>query len=181
MKKKILVVSTSPRMNGNSDTLANAFMKGALDAGHEVKKVNLSNTLPSFCKGCMLCQKSGRCSIHDEISEVIQEMVDMDVIVFATPIYFYEMSGQMKTFLDRTNPLFISDYKFKDIYLLATAADEELDTFDGAIQGLQGWISCFENTTLQGVLKGFKVDEYGSIKDHETYLKEAYALGNAIA
>ena len=64
-------------------------------------------------------------------------MLHADAIVFATPIYFYEMCGQMKTLLDRTNPLFSADYSFTDIYLLATAADSSKNSMDGAIKGLQ--------------------------------------------
>lgn len=65
-------------------------------------------------------------------------MRSAEVIVFATPIYFYEMCGQMKTLLDRTNPLFPSDYAFRDIYLLASAADGAESAMDGAVKGLAG-------------------------------------------
>ena len=78
-------------------------------------------------------------------------MKDAEVIAFATPIYFYEMCGQMKTLLDRSNPLFPSDYAFRDIYLLATAADSAESSMDGAVKGLEGWIACFEKAALRGV------------------------------
>lgn len=81
-------------------------------------------------------------------------MKDAEVIAFATPIYFYEMCGQMKTLLDRSNPLFPSDYAFRDIYLLATAADSAESSMDGAVKGLEGWIACFEKAALRGVVRG---------------------------
>ena len=102
------------------------------------------------------------------------------MVVFATPIYFYEMCGQMKTLLDRTNPLFIQDYQFRDIYLLATCADENEDAIDIAIAGLQGWIQCFDKCKLKGVIKDLGIDQYGAIKEHNDKLQEAYELGKKI-
>lgn len=75
-------------------------------------------------------------------------MKNAEVIVFATPIYYYEMSGQMKTMLDRANSLFPSDYKFRDIYFLSTAADDEEGVDERAIHGLEGWLACYENAAL---------------------------------
>ena len=90
-------------------------------------------------------------------------MQKAEVIVFATPIYYYEMCGQMKTMLDRSNPLFPSDYAFRDIYLLATAADTEPTAMNGAIKGLQGWVDCFNKASLKGVVRGLGADALGSI------------------
>ena len=70
-------------------------------------------------------------------------MLTADVLVFATPIYYYGMCGQMKTLLDRANPLFTADYAFRDIYLLAAAAEDDKHTVDGAVTGLGGWVDCF--------------------------------------
>ena len=124
MSKRILVLSTSPRIGGNSETLADVFIKGAEEAGHETKKICLYDKKIEFCKGCLGCQTTGKCILRDDAERIIAQMKAMDVLVFATPIYFYEMSGQMKTLLDRTNPLFPAEYEFRDIYLLATSADE---------------------------------------------------------
>ena len=104
-------------------------------------------------------------------------MLKADVIAFATPVYFYEMSGQMKTMLDRTNPLFPSDYAFRDIYLLATAADDQTDSMDGAIKGLEGWIRCFEKTRLKGVLRGLGIDGLGAAAKARELVESAYVMG----
>ena len=109
MSKNILIISTSPRRGGNSETLADEFMRGANDAGHQVEKVCLYDKSINFCKGCLACQTTMQCVIKDDISTIVERMKNFDVLVFATPIYFYEMSGQMKTFLDRTNPLYPSE------------------------------------------------------------------------
>lgn len=121
MKKNILILSTSPRKGGNSDTLADAFTRGARDAGHDAEKISLAGKSIGFCRGCLACQKTKRCVLQDDANAIVDKMLRADVLVFATPIYFYEMSGQMKTLLDRSNPLFPADYAFRDIYLLATA------------------------------------------------------------
>lgn len=181
MKYNILVISTSPRKAGNSDVLANQFIKGASENGHNVEKISLINKDVQFCKGCLVCQQKKPCVIKDDANEIVKKMKSADVIVFATPIYFYEMCGQMKTLLDRTNPLFIEDYKFRDIYLLATCADDDENAIDGAIKGLQGWIACFEKSVLKGVIKGLGIDQYGEVKNHKEVMNEAYLLGKAIA
>lgn len=180
MLKKIMIISTSPRKNGNSAVLAEAFAKGARDAGNEVETVSLHGKKINFCTGCLTCQKTQQCIIHDDADAITQTMLTADVIAFATPIYFYEMSGQMKTMLDRTNPLYPSEYAFRDIYLLATAADDQENAIDGAIQGLEGWIRCFEKTKLKGVLRGLGIDSLGSAKEAHKLLEAAYVMGKNV-
>ena len=103
-----------------------------------------------------------------------------DVLVFATPIYFYEMSGQMKTLLDRTNPLFPAEYAFRDIYLLATAADGDESAMDGVVKGLEGWISCFDRAKLSGVVRGVGVDGLGAIQAYPALLEQAAQMGRSL-
>ena len=179
MSKKVLIISTSPRKGGNSDTLAEEFARGAKEAGHEVEKIGLWDKTIGFCRGCLACQKTGRCVIHDDADAIAQKMLTADVIVFATPIYYYEMSGQMKTMLDRANPLFSADYTFRDIYLLATAADTDDSAMDGAAKGLEGWISCFEKARLAGMVFGGGADAIGTIQGNPA-LNEAYEMGKAV-
>ncbi|MDO4302062.1 MAG: flavodoxin family protein [Clostridia bacterium] len=179
MSKKILIISTSPRKNGNSEMLANSFARGAESVGNEVEKVCLYDKTIGFCKGCLYCQKTKRCLIHDDADVIAQKMGKADIIVFVTPIYYYEMSGQMKTMLDRSNPLYVSDYNFREIYLLATAADDEPTAMDGAIKGLEGWVSCFEKAELKGVVKGLNADGIGTIKGNSA-IDEAFKMGAAI-
>ena len=66
--------------------------------------------------------------LKDDVAEIMAKVKESEVVVFATPIYYYERCGQMKTLLDRLNPLYESDYKFRDIYMLATAADDDAHT-----------------------------------------------------
>ena len=180
MKKKVLALSTSPRRSGNSELLADAFLAGAAEAGHETEKVCLYGKDIQFCRGCLTCQKTKRCVIRDGVEEILEKMRRADVLVFATPIYFYEMSGQMKTLLDRTNPLFPAEYAFRDIYLLATAADGDESAMDGVVKGLEGWISCFDRAKLSGVVRGVGVDGLGAIQAYPALLEQAAQMGRSL-
>ncbi|MBU5626100.1 flavodoxin family protein [Oscillibacter sp. MSJ-2] len=180
MKKKVLALSTSPRRGGNSELLADAFLAGAAEAGHETEKICLYDQNIQFCRGCLACQKTKRCIIRDDVEGILEKMRRVDVLVFATPIYFYEMSGQMKTLLDRTNPLFPAEYAFRDIYLLATAADGDESAMDGAVKGLEGWISCFDRAKLSGVVRGVGVDSLGAIQTHPALLERAARMGRSL-
>ena len=124
MSKKVLILSSSPRKDGNSETLAAAFAKGAREEGHQVETVSLREKQVGFCKGCFAYRKFGHCVIQDDAVEIAAKMHDANVLVFATPIYYYCISGQLKTMLDRANPLFDTDYAFTKAYLLATAAED---------------------------------------------------------
>lgn len=179
MSKSVLIISTSLRKGGNSDTLAEEFARGAREAGNQLEKIELYNKTIGFCKGCLACQKSLRCVIHDDADTIAQKMLTADVIVFATPIYYYEMSGQMKTMLDRANPLYPANYAFRDIYLLATAADTEKSAMDGAIKGLEGWIACFEKARLAGTVFGGGADAMGTIQGNPA-LAKAYEMGRTV-
>ena len=176
---KILVISTSPRKSGNSETLADAFAKGALEAGHSVEKISLYDKAIGFCRGCLACQSTKRCVIRDDADVIAQKMRTADVLVFATPIYYYEMSGQMKTIIDRANSLYESDYAFRDVYFLSSAAENEEGTDSRAIQGLEGWIACYERAQLKGTVFAGGVTGIGEMEGHPA-LKKAYDMGSAI-
>ena len=180
MKKRLLALSTSPRRGGNSELLADAFLAGAAKAGHETEKICLYDKNIEFCRGCLACQTTKRCVIHDNMGDILEKIRRADVLVFATPIYFYEMSGQMKTLLDRTNPLFPAEYAFRNIYLLATAADEDEGAMDGAVKGLEGWISCFERAHLSGVVRGTGADAPGAIQARPDLLEQAAQMGRSL-
>ena len=116
MNKKVLIISSSPRKGGNSETLAAAFAKGAREAGNQVETVYLREKQVGFCKGCIACLNLGHCVIQDDAVEIAAKMHDANVLVFATPVYYYCVSGQLKTMLDRANPLFDTDYAFTKAY-----------------------------------------------------------------
>jgi DNA-binding transcriptional regulator of glucitol operon len=180
MSKNVLVISTSPRKNGNSEILADEFIKGATDSGNAVEKVVLYDKQIGFCIGCFVCQKTQKCVIKDDASEIVEKMLHADIIAFATPVYFHDMCGQMKTLLDRSNPLYPSDYKFRDIYLIATAADDVKTCTDGTIKGMEGWVQCFEKAKLNGIVCGLNALDVGDINKQPIILKQAYDMGKTV-
>ena len=179
MSKKVVVLSTSLRSSSNSELLAKSFVEGARDTGNEVEYISLKNKDIRFCIGCLACQKLGHCVIKDDVTDIMDSVLYTDVVVWATPIYYYEMSGQMKTLIDRLNPMYSKDYRFRDVYLLATAAEEGDEVFEKVITGLNGWIDCFEKTSIKGTVLCGGVSSGGDISSN-TKLKEAYNLGSHI-
>lgn len=177
--KNVLIISTSPRKGGNSESLALEFAKGAEEAGNKVETVFFREKNIGFCKGCLACTKTNRCVTKDDAAELVEKMMAADVIAFATPIYYYEMSGQMKTLLDRGNPMYSADYAFRDIYLLSTAAEDGEDVPKRAVNGLEGWIECFPKARLAGTVFAGGVNAVGDIKGHSA-MNEAYEMGKTI-
>lgn len=177
---KILIISTSLRENSNSEYLARECEKGAKSAGNEVEFVTLKGKKISFCLGCLACQKSGICVIKDDVCEILEKVKNADVLIFATPVYYYEMSGQMKTLIDRLNPLYSRDYKFRKVYMIATAADEGAYVFDKAYNGLRGFVDCFEKSALYGIATGGDMSGGGVAKTHTDAVRLAYELGESL-
>ena len=179
MNKKVLIISSSPRKGGNSETLAAAFAKGAREAGDQVETVSLREKQVGFCKGCLACLKLGHCVIQDDAVEIAAKMHDADVLVFATPVYYYCVSGQLKTMLDRANPLYDTDYAFTQAYLLAAAAEDAPETFEGTEKAVQGWVDCFPRCTLAGTVFAGGVNDVGEIAGHVA-LEQAYQMGKEV-
>ena len=176
----VLVITTSLRGRSNSDILAQRMVEGIKEAGNEVEVISLKGKEIRFCIGCLACQKTQKCIQKDDAVWIAEKVKEADSVVFVTPIYYYEMSGQMKTLLDRLNPLYSSDYKFRRIYMLTTAAEDEETAPEKAVNGLQGWVDCFEKAELADTLfcGGINDPNEASVKSQE--LNEAYEFGKAI-
>ena len=176
----VLVISTSLRGKSNSEILAERLAAGAKDAGHQVELISLKGKDIRFCIGCMACQKTQKCVQKDDAIEIAEKVKNADTLVFATPVYYYEMSGQMKTLLDRMNPLYTADYRFRRVYMLSTAAEDETGTAEKAVNGLQGWVDCFEKAELADSLFCGGISDPGEANAKETELEEAYQFGRSI-
>ncbi len=177
MTKKILIISGSPRAHGNSDILCDEFKRGALEAGNEVEKIRLSDKKINYCLGCGVCNATGKCVQKDDMAELLQKMVNADVIVLATPVYFYAMNGQMKTFIDRTVPQYtkISD---KDFYFIITAADTMQKHMEKVIEGFRGFTAdCLDNAHEKGIVYGLGAWQKGEIENNQNAMKQAYEFG----
>lgn len=178
--KNILIISTSMRHNSNSELLAEQALQGALAAGNNAELISLKNKDIRFCKGCLACQKMMKCVIKDDISEILEKVKAADTVVFVTPIYYYELSGQLKTLLDRLNPLYPQEYSFRDIYLMTTSAEDGGEVIETAVGSLKGWIACFEKARFAGVFNGGGVNDAGEVSKHEKLLNAAYEFGKSL-
>ena len=177
--KRVIVISTSLRHGSNSDMLADKFVEGANAAGNDVEKISLSDKNIQFCLGCLGCHKLGKCVLKDDVNGIMAKVMEAEVMVWATPIYYYEMCGQMKTLIDRMNAMYGRDYKFRDIYLLTTAADDDSETPKRAETGLGGWIACYPKSCLAGTIFCGGVNEPKAIEGH-VKLQEAFELGKSL-
>jgi multimeric flavodoxin WrbA len=178
--KKVLIISTSLRPNANSEILARETERGALEAGNDVEFVTLKNKEINFCKGCLACQKLGHCVIDDDAAKITEKMRNSDVIVWATPVYYYEMSGQMKTLIDRANSLYAKGFKFKDVYLITTSADESEEIAQTVLNCLNGWFSCLPGTYAKGYINAGGLNSPNEVLKHKDLLEQAYYLGKNI-
>ncbi len=180
MKKKVLAISASPRKGGNSDALCDEFIRGAQDAGNETEKIFLRDKKINYCTGCGLCNTNDytACSQKDDMSDILDKMTEADVIVFATPTYFYMMDGQMKTFIDRCCARYthITD---KDFYFIAAAADDRKEALNRVFDGFRGFTDCLENVRVAGLIYGSGVWQKGEITSTDAFA-EAYEKGKNI-
>lgn len=176
--KKVLILSASPRKNGNSDILCDELMRGALEAGNEVEKIRVAEKKIGFCRACYACRGTGECAIKDDMSEILQKMIDADVLVLASPVYFYSIDAQLKALIDRTVARWL-EVKNKELYYIVTAADEEVTSADTTLACFRGYAECIEGAKEMGIIYGMGAYEKGEIKGKNA-MTEAYEAGKHI-
>ena len=177
--KKVLVISASPRKGGNSDLLCDEFVRGAAEAGHEVEKLRLAEKNVGFCRGCYACVKLGKCAFDDDANGIVEKMLAADVIVLATPVYFYSMDAQLKALIDRTVSRWSDFGRFNgtEFYLIVTAADTDRKMMSATLEGLRGFMrDCMEGSVERGVLYGTGAYEKGEVRSLPVF-REAYEAG----
>ena len=178
--KKVLILSGSPRKGGNSDILCDQFAKGALDAGNEVEKIFVAEKKISMCTGCYFCKNhGGRCAFNDDMEDVLQKIIDCDVLVLSSPVYFYSISAQLKAVIDRTVARW-TEIANKDLYYIATAAEEEKDTLNTTLACFHGFARCIDGYEEKGTLYGKGVYEKGAVLNRPELMLIAYEMGNSV-
>lgn len=178
MSKKVLILSGSPRKGGNSDLLCDEFAKGASEAGNEVEKIRVAEKNIGFCRACYACRNTGECVIKDDMAKVLQKIIDCDVLVLASPVYFYSVDAQLKAVIDRTVARW-TEVKNKELYYIVTAADGENSSAETTLTCFRGYADCVEGAREMGVIYGMGVYEKGEINGHPAML-EAYNAGKNI-
>ena len=178
MTKKILILSGSPRKQGNSDLLCDEFMRGGLEAGHTVEKIRDQEKTVAYCTACYACKKTGSCVIKDDMAEIMQKMIDCDVMVLASPVYFYSIDAQLKTVIDRSLCRW-TEVKNKEMYYIMTAADGEKESMDTTLACFRGYADCVKGAVEKGIIYATGVYRVGEIKDTK-YMHEAYEMGKNV-
>lgn len=178
MTKQVLILSSSPRKNGNSSILCDEFLKGASEAGHTVEKIVLADKKINYCTGCYACKRTGKCAQKDDMAAILDKMVLADVIVLATPVYFYTMCAQLKTVIDRTVARY-TQIAGKELYFIATMADTSKPNMERTFESIRGFAACLPRAKEKGIVYGTGAWNIGDIQSTRA-IKQAYEMGKAI-
>ncbi len=135
MSKKIVVLTGSPRKNGNSSAMADAFIKQAEANGHEVTRFDTAFMKFKSCRACDTCYKTGEaCSFKDDFNKIAPVMLEADVIVFVTPVYWYTLPSDLKVVVDKMYSFYVGDHRDEisdKQSILMSCAEEDISALDG--------------------------------------------------
>jgi len=134
---KAIGIVGSPRKNGNVDTLVQAVLDGAKEAGYQTAKYNLNEMNYSGCQACNYCKSHERCRLDDDVSKLLGEIAEADAVVFGSPIYFFQFTGQFRLMEDRMFSLIDKDFRSrikpgKKAVIVTSQGDPNSDAFNGA-------------------------------------------------
>lgn len=190
--KKILIISGGARPSGNTARLVNAFINGARKAGHETELISLNKYKVNGCLGCNLCRYGKPCIQKDDFNRLVPKIKEADLIVFASPLYFWTISSKIKAFIERfycmaeedTDPPLgrYEKYPVHDCALLMTSADNYFWTFEQAVSYYQFALVNYIGFHDKGMLlAGGCGDTNGEPQiDKTDYLKKAFLFGKTI-
>lgn len=177
--KNVLVISGSPRRGGNTDLLCDEFARGARDAGGNVEKVFLGDyDIRFFSEEDERHVADSAGVTGDDAPEIVSKMLRADIIVLASPVYFMNIDGQMKTLIDRTYSHY-TELKDKEFYYITACADRSEKTADCAIEAFRGFVVCLPNPTERGMVTATGLGVKGSVKNTD-FMRQAYELGKGI-
>jgi multimeric flavodoxin WrbA len=176
MSNYVLILSSTPRKGGNSDLLCDRFLQGATDAGHRAEKIRIADKTIRYCTGCGVCFNGGKpCPIEDDMPDILEKMIAADVIVMATPVYFYTMAAQMKTLIDRTCSRYL-EISGKTFYFILAAADTSLPAMERTVESFRGFTACLTDAREKGVIYGTGAWQIGDINKSPA-MTQAYDMG----
>ena len=174
--KQVLVIEGSPRKHGNTGLLSDEFIKGAEEAGHATEKIYLSEKNIGYCVDCEVCQtEGGGCAKKDDFQKIKDKIAACDVLVLVSPVYYYSVTAQLKTLIDRTYSA-LTEISGKECYLIIAGAGDQEKYFQTIIDTYHGFIGCFSDMKDKGVILGLGAQAKGSIKDNPA-MTQAYEAG----
>jgi len=187
---KIVCLLGSPREKGNSATIANRFCNRAAGLGAEVKTFILNNLEYRGCQGCMACKtKLDRCVQNDDLTEVLEAIRETDVLVLASPVYFYDISGQLKTFMDRTFSYLVPDFitnpkksrlaPGKKLVFILAQTNPDRSSYPDIFQKFDYIFKAY-GFVESHLIRAFGVREPGEVESHEDVMKLAETTAEKI-
>jgi len=182
---KIFAVLGSPRPQGNSSTLARVFLKAARERGAEITEYLLNQMNFQGCQGCGGCKtKSQTCILEDDLTPLLQAVWDADLLVLASPVYFGDLSGQLKCFFDRTYSYFNPDFSCrmppgKIAVMVLTQANPDPDNFNDIFPRYQRWFKWFGFNSSH-LLRAVGVRDPGEVASQTAALDAAAALSREL-
>jgi len=191
MTVKVLAINGSPRKNGNTETVLDAFLKGVSEAGAEIEKIRLVDIEYKCCRGCNACHKKGVCIIKDNLTPIFDAISKADILVLASPIYSMTVTAEMKAFIDRGQFLWAQKFMTKTLVFdenhlknhigvfMSTSGQPVDNIFNAAFPVVRAFFndsgfSYSENVLFAGM------DARGGVKNWSESTEEAYSRGKEI-
>jgi multimeric flavodoxin WrbA len=191
MTVTVLGISGSPRRHGNTETLLDAFLDGARDAGGEVEKVVIRTLDYQPCRGCNACTKTGECVVTDDFTPLFEQILETDVLALASPIYSMGITSELKALVDRGQPWWARKFVLKTLFfdydhikrhkgLFISTAGQNWDyVFNGAFPIVTAFFNDLGFEYYDNIIAN-NMDEYGGIRGHPTALAEAFEKGRTV-
>lgn len=187
---KIVCLLGSPREKGNSAAIANRFCSTAGGLGAEVKTFTLNNLEYRGCQGCMACKtKLDRCALNDDLTEVLDAVRETDVLVLASPVYFWDISSQLKAFIDRTFSYLVPDFitnprksrlaPGKKLVFILSQNNPDRSSFSDIVTKFQYFSQAYGFVETH-VIRAFGVSEPGEVESHEDVMNLAETTARKI-
>ncbi|WP_371371447.1 flavodoxin family protein [Sporomusa aerivorans] len=181
--KKLVAFIGSPRKNGNTATLVDEVTRGALDAGTQTTLFNLYDMNIKPCQGCLVCRKTGHCIMQDDFQNLFKHIIEADVVVFGSPIYVWQITGQMKLLWDRLCGLFDENFKLryasKSAIMVYSQGNPNQDAFKASFQSNEAVLKMLGLNVVETILVTAGNDPRAAANNKDLLLR-AYEAGKAV-
>lgn len=175
--KTVVILSSSPRRGGNSKTLCLQFKKGAEEAGHKVEMININDYDIRYFDQ-QEYDRAASAAETDDAAAIIAKMKEADVIVLSSPVYFYNMTAQLKALIDRTYG-HEKDLNDKEFFYISTSTDRDDESTDGVFEAFHGFARCLYGSVERGIIRGNGARNRGDIDSHPA-MEQAYEMGKGV-
>lgn len=191
MPVRVLGISGSPHRHGNTETLLDAFLEGAANAGGSVEKIILKDLDYTPCRGCNVCHKEGECIVRDEAVPLLEQVLSVDCLAVASPIYSMGITAELKGLIDRSQYIWARKFILKSLYFtdkeihrrkgifISTAGLAWDNVFDAAFPAITAFFNTMGFEYYDNIIAN-DMDRYRGIRGHPTALTDARAKGEEV-